>query len=184
MRNSGREAISRVLKGIKRRYQTPGQSPQVPKAPGFDPKIHMPSHYVEGRSIEPITVMHSYGLCHHLSCAVKYIARAGRKHSYGNDLQKALWYLRWELDHYQGGKPPCGSQYLESAPYGINEIVEDWKLGPHLATALSYILASQLKPRPVKRLGWIRGLDRKGHIQAAIRHLQAALESYEGRRRA
>lgn len=57
--------------------------------------IHAPSHYVEGRHIQPCEVMESWGLVqhHYIACAFKYLARAGRKGDPCQDLNKALWYL-------------------------------------------------------------------------------------------
>jgi hypothetical protein len=56
-------------------------------------EIFTPSHYVEGRSIQPIEIVEDWNLNHHLACALKYIARAGRKDDEIKDLQKAYWYL-------------------------------------------------------------------------------------------
>lgn len=56
--------------------------------------ISNPSHYVEGRKIEPIWVIEDWNLNHHLACALKYISRAGRKHDEVKDLNKAIWYLQ------------------------------------------------------------------------------------------
>lgn len=56
--------------------------------------IAAPPHYVAGRTIEPITVIEDWNLPHHLACALKYIARAGRKHDEVKDLSKAIWYLK------------------------------------------------------------------------------------------
>lgn len=60
-----------------------------------DSLIHAPSHYVEGRQIQPCEVMESWGLVqhHYIACAFKYLARAGRKGDPCQDLNKALWYL-------------------------------------------------------------------------------------------
>jgi hypothetical protein len=58
-----------------------------------DPEIASPAHYVAGRTIEPIWVAEDWNLNHHLACALKYIARAGRKHDEIKDLNKAVWYL-------------------------------------------------------------------------------------------
>ncbi len=61
-------------------------------------EISMPSHYVDGRDIEPIQVIEDWDLDHHLAAALKYISRAGRKDRDGSnglivDLSKAIWYL-------------------------------------------------------------------------------------------
>lgn len=55
--------------------------------------ISYPSHYVEGRSIEPIEVIEDWGLGFQLGNALKYIARSGRKGDEVQDLRKAIWYL-------------------------------------------------------------------------------------------
>ena len=55
--------------------------------------INAPSHYVEGRKIEPIEVIEDWDLSHHFACALKYIARAGRKENEIHDIKKAIWYL-------------------------------------------------------------------------------------------
>lgn len=66
------------------------------KTPEFDSEneeINAPKHYVEGRTIEPISIIEDWNLNHHLACALKYIARAGRKHDEVKDLKKSIWYL-------------------------------------------------------------------------------------------
>ena len=55
--------------------------------------INSPSHYVNGRRIEPINVIEAWALSHHLACVVKYIARDGRKNPILEDLKKAEWYF-------------------------------------------------------------------------------------------
>jgi hypothetical protein len=55
--------------------------------------INSPSHYVEGRKIQPIEVLEDWNLNHHLACALKYISRAGRKHDEVKDLRKCIWYV-------------------------------------------------------------------------------------------
>ena len=54
--------------------------------------INQPPHYAFS-AIEPIDVIEAWGLGFHLGCAVKYIARAGRKGEMVVDLQKARWFL-------------------------------------------------------------------------------------------
>ena len=110
-----------------------------------DPKhsnniITHPAHYIEGRAFEPITVIEEYGLCHHLACVVKYIARAGRKTSALNDLLKAEWYLDREIARQQSGVEPC-SPHLEQTPeFKIESICKDWKLSLQLEGVLSCVL--------------------------------------------
>ena len=58
-----------------------------------DDSVNAPAHYVSGRFIEPLDVIEDWGLPHHLGCAVKYIARAGRKGNAAQDIRKAIFYL-------------------------------------------------------------------------------------------
>ena len=64
----------------------------------FDPTNHPP--YYASLTPEPITVIESWGLGFHLGCAVKYIARAGKKDGAPivQDLEKARWYLSREIE--------------------------------------------------------------------------------------
>lgn len=66
-------------------------NPELSNEP--DTEINSPKHYVEGRTIEPISLIEDWKLNHHLACALKYISRAGRKHDEVKDLKKAIWYL-------------------------------------------------------------------------------------------
>lgn len=92
--------------------------------------ITHPAHYIEGRTIEPIRVIEEFGLCHHLACVVKYIARAGRKTSAINDLLKAEWYLNRELHRCCAGFNSCLSPLNTKPPFSIQEVLEDWKACP------------------------------------------------------
>ncbi len=56
--------------------------------------VTAPSHYLDGRSIEPIAVIEDWKLDYHLGNALKYIARAGRKDDFKQDIAKAIWYLQ------------------------------------------------------------------------------------------
>jgi hypothetical protein len=51
--------------------------------------------------VEVIDAIEAWGLGFALGNCVKYIARAGHKHNAREDLQKALWYLTWELARYE-----------------------------------------------------------------------------------
>lgn len=54
--------------------------------------VRSPSHY-RGRTIDVIDVIEDWGLGYHLGNAFKYLARAGKKDSAMQDLQKAAWYF-------------------------------------------------------------------------------------------
>lgn len=56
--------------------------------------VNHPAHYTDG-SIEVIDFIEDKKLGYHLSNAVKYISRAGKKDpaKTAEDLRKAVWYL-------------------------------------------------------------------------------------------
>ena len=60
--------------------------------------IDHPSHYAEGRNYEPIDVISDWNLNFTLGNVVKYISRAGRKDSAIEDLEKASFYLTYEIN--------------------------------------------------------------------------------------
>lgn len=63
--------------------------------------INHPDHYLGERKYEPIDVINDWDLNFQTGNAVKYISRAGRKDPAKTiqDLEKAIWYLRWEVDN-------------------------------------------------------------------------------------
>ena len=62
-----------------------------------DEAVNAPSHYLQGRSIEPLDVIEDWGLDedYYLASVVKYIARYGRKEGVVGTqcLRKARFYL-------------------------------------------------------------------------------------------
>lgn len=60
--------------------------------------INHPSHYCEGRKYEPIDVILDWELNFTLGNTIKYISRAGRKDDIIQDLEKAEFYLKKEID--------------------------------------------------------------------------------------
>lgn len=64
-----------------------------------------PSHYTDG-GIETITYIDAKGLNFCRGNAVKYISRAGKKDPAKEieDLQKAVWYLNYEIGRLQKTK--------------------------------------------------------------------------------
>lgn len=62
-------------------------------------KIEHPDHY-QSSSIEAIEVIEAFNLNFSLGSAVKYILRAGKKPNEGrkDDLKKAIWYLKREME--------------------------------------------------------------------------------------
>ena len=62
-----------------------------------DPVNH-PAHYKVG-GIETIDFIEAKRLNYNMGNAVKYITRADHKGSRKQDLEKAIWYLKRELEH-------------------------------------------------------------------------------------
>lgn len=63
--------------------------------------VDQPTHYGgKDYPYQPIHVIEAWGLNFCVGTAVKYIGRAGKKpgESYQKDLQKAIWYLKRELE--------------------------------------------------------------------------------------
>ncbi len=58
-----------------------------------------PNHYDNGLKHDLIDVIGSYKLNFNRGNVLKYIVRAGRKHSEIDDLEKALDYLEREIEH-------------------------------------------------------------------------------------
>ena len=67
----------------------------------FEPKsdpVNHPAHYKVG-GIETIDFIEAKRLNYNMGNAVKYITRADHKGNRKQDLEKAIWYLKRELDH-------------------------------------------------------------------------------------
>ena len=59
--------------------------------------VNNPSHYTHGE-YEVIDVIEDWKLNYRLGNAIKYIARCEHKGNKKQDLEKAIWYLRREID--------------------------------------------------------------------------------------
>ena len=59
--------------------------------------VNHPSHYQSGK-IEAIDVIEAFALNFNRGNALKYILRAGKKGSIKEDLSKAIWYLKREVE--------------------------------------------------------------------------------------
>lgn len=58
--------------------------------------VDHPQHY-QGNKFEVIDIIEDYRLGFCLGNAIKYILRAGKKDDYVQDLNKAIWYLKREI---------------------------------------------------------------------------------------
>lgn len=66
-------------------------------------RINHPAHYTIG-GIEVIDAIEAWELGYHLGNVVKYVARAGRKDDRLEDLKKAAWYLKREIEKGSAGE--------------------------------------------------------------------------------
>lgn len=64
--------------------------------------VDHPQHYQSNRGIEAIDVIEGFSLNFNLGNAIKYILRADKKGNKKQDLEKSLWYIKRELDKFQG----------------------------------------------------------------------------------
>jgi len=63
--------------------------------------VNHPPHY-QGNGIEVIDIIESFDLNFNLGNTVKYVLRAGKKGNKKEDLEKAVWYLKRELNKFEG----------------------------------------------------------------------------------
>ena len=63
--------------------------------------INNPEHY-QANGIEAIDVIEAYGLNFNLGNTIKYILRADKKGNKKQDLEKAQWYLKREIEKFKG----------------------------------------------------------------------------------
>jgi len=77
---------------------------QIIKFPNPE-RVNHPAHYGGDSVYEVIKVLHAWGLEDDalLWNVVKYIARAGKKEAYTEDLKKAQWYLNKKLERLAHG---------------------------------------------------------------------------------
>tara|TARA_B100000214_G_scaffold281839_1_gene211484 strand:+ start:486 stop:758 length:273 start_codon:yes stop_codon:yes gene_type:complete len=63
-------------------------------------EVNHPSHYLKDSGFEVIDVVNAWDLNFQLSNAIKYVARAGKKDPKKviQDLEKAIWYIKYEID--------------------------------------------------------------------------------------
>jgi hypothetical protein len=58
-----------------------------------------PQHYKQ--KVQPIDLIEAFDLNFNLGNVVKYVSRAGRKGDTLEDLEKAFYYLKRELEKYE-----------------------------------------------------------------------------------
>lgn len=62
--------------------------------------VNHPSHY-QSSSMEVIDIIGAFNLNFALGNAIKYILRCDKKGKKIEDLQKAIWYLQYEIEKTQ-----------------------------------------------------------------------------------
>lgn len=134
----------------------------------FDFKIiNSPDHYLLGRSIEPIEVIESWSLCHHLACVVKYIARCGRKENAYQDLKKAEWYLERKLILLHGRSSMYPVNIYRGNEIPLMDVSQDWQLPDNLGQVLGLLKTNALRS------------IRIANLSQALETLQAEIQKYE-----
>jgi len=63
--------------------------------------VNNPPHY-KGNGIEVIDIIENFELNFNLGNTIKYVLRAGKKGNKKEDLEKAVWYLKRELNKFEG----------------------------------------------------------------------------------
>ena len=66
--------------------------------PGID-LVNHPPHYKSEAGLESIDVIEAFELGFNLGNAVKYILRCNKKGNKIQDLDKAIWYLKREIEN-------------------------------------------------------------------------------------
>ena len=66
-------------------------------------QVDHPSHYNQGK-IEVIDAIEDWDLNFNLGNSVKYIARSKHKGKVKEDLEKAFWYIKREIQRLEGEK--------------------------------------------------------------------------------
>lgn len=106
--NCSRPMAYRLLKEFKhpqriKEIQTIIEASSLPPEPTSEPTptpdpVNHPAHYTIG-NIETIDFIEAKDLHlhHYLANAIKYISRAPYKEDYTQDIKKAIWYLKREL---------------------------------------------------------------------------------------
>ena len=129
--------------------------------------IHQPDHYVKGRNIQPISVIEDWGLCHHLACVVKYLARCGRKQDAHQDLLKAHWYLNRKIELLAADTHRCPVSVIHDEEITLTAVLHDWHLSSNLELVLSYVKPSLL-----------RG-TRFNNLNQALIYLEQEIQNFE-----
>ena len=76
---------------------------EVMKAEQYNP-VSKPKHYAG--DIEPIDAIEAWDLNFRLANVVKYVARHTKKGTPLQDLKKAMWYLKREIDRWEDEDTP------------------------------------------------------------------------------
>ena len=69
-------------------------------------RVNHPGHYQTSAGLEAIDVIEAFFYDNfHLGNAFKYLARAGKKGDYVEDLRKSIWYLQREIERNSNERP-------------------------------------------------------------------------------
>jgi len=79
-------------------WPDPSEMPEANKML-IDRAVEHPDHYQTKTGLEVFDIMESFNMSIHVSHAIKYILRAGKKGSYEQDIKKAIQWLNRDLTH-------------------------------------------------------------------------------------
>lgn len=132
----------------------------------MDPVNH-PVHYGgKDNSFEAIKVIEAWNPDFNLGNCLKYLSRAGKKHSdkLVEDLEKALWYLK----RYHKRRIFVKQAQESFFTYNPEKVIEAWGLKNRLASVVTYIGLSCFSYDPLS------------YINKAITLLEAEVNSLKG----
>lgn len=100
-------------------------------------KVNHPTHY-QSTSLEAIEVIEDYDLNFSLGSAFKYLVRCGRKPGEDTleDLDKAVWYLKRELDR---------NAVIHAGTMSPKQVTEAFGITSTLSYAVRNLLCGDLK---------------------------------------
>jgi hypothetical protein len=88
--------------------------------------INSPSHYISQNGIEAIQVIEAFNLNFNLGNVIKYALRSGKKENELQDLKKALWYLKREIESVEALENRLKGPIYKPA-YNQNSVVPNGK---------------------------------------------------------
>lgn len=129
--------------------------------------MNNPCNSSEGWTIQPIDVIESWSLCHHLACTVKHIESASRTSPNREELKKAKWYLLREVRYLQESFGACSLSSRKIKGLAVKDVCINWQLSENLSDVLNHIRTSKVPSL------------RKESLREALKGLRAEIRRQE-----